>query len=93
MNRIEVKTQIQEGEIEIFEFILFDLTAVFVEYKKQFKPKGKRVWKIEVLWNKYQTRDNKISEPILTEAIRTEAMAEIVKLIQVKTWNEFKPEK
>ena len=90
MNRIQIKNQIKEGEIEIFEFILFDLTAVFVEYKKQLKPIGKRVWKIEVLWDKYKTRDNKISEPILTESIRTEAKAKMVELMQVKTWNEFK---
>jgi hypothetical protein len=88
--RIEVKIEIDKETIEVFGFNLFDLTAVFVEYKKQYKPKGKRIWRTEVLWDRYKDRDNKTNEPVLSDIIRSKALDEVFKLVRVKTWAEWK---
>jgi len=87
---IQVKKQITETELEVYSFNILDMTAVFVKYEKEFKPEGKRVWKSEVLWDKYYTRGNTLEKVDLPDDVRELALDEFKRLISVKTWDEFK---
>jgi hypothetical protein len=86
---IEIEKQIDEETKEIWYFQMFELTAVFVAWQRQVKPKGKRKWTIEKSWDKYIKR-NTLSEPVLPEIIRSEVLSEVFKNVRVKTWDEYK---
>ena len=88
--QIEVIKEIDAENREIYYFNMFDTIAVFVRYRKEIKPKGKRTWKTELFWDRYSHRESNIEEPELSESIRNEALNELFKLCQVKTWSEWK---
>lgn len=88
--RIEVKTENEDKTLNIYVFTIFDTVAVFSELLHQYKPEGKKVWKIRMLWDRLSLRDSIIEEPLLTDAVRKLAYDEIIKKIQVKTWKEFR---
>ena len=88
--QIEVIKQIDGENRETYRFNMFDTIAVLVRYFKENKPKGKRTWKIVAFWDTYNTIESKIEEPELSESIRNEALNELFKLCQVKTWAEWK---
>lgn len=92
--RIEVIKQIDDETREVYTFTLFDLNAVFVCWAIETKPKGKRIWRIKSFWDKYARKDfNATEEPILPEKIRSEAISEVIKLIRINTWDEYKSRK
>lgn len=88
--RIEVKIEKEDKTIDVYVFATFESNVVFVGFNKQFKPEGKKVWRIEGLWDKYDSRSSKIEEPELTDEVRKIAFDEMVKTIKVQTWKEFK---
>lgn len=88
--RIEVKNQLSLDIQEIYTFNLFDLSAVFISYRKE--QKIGRKFKLVELWDNY-TRNNdvySIKEPILPAFIRSIAVSEVSKHIRIKTWDEYK---
>ncbi len=87
--RIEVKTENEDKTLNVYIFTISDTTAVFTEFNKQFKPEGKKVWKITALWDKYNERESKIEEPELTDEVRELAFNEMVRRIKIKTWKEY----
>ena len=89
---IQITVSIDSETQELYTFNTFDLTAVFVRYNKQVKPKGKRKWTNEKWWDRYNRRDSTTEEPELTIGIRAMALSKMMELIQVRTWNEYKPE-
>lgn len=88
---IKVEIKKEDGTIDIYRFTQFDSTLVLTGLDNQFKPEGKRVWKIKTMWDKYNNRNSIIGEPELTEELKKLAFEEMVKTIKVKTWKEFKP--
>ena len=87
---IEVITEISSEERELYKFNCFDTKAVFVGFSLQFKPKGKRVWKNTKWWDKYNSRDCNLEEPILSSEIKQEALEKIQAMCKVLTWSEYK---
>ncbi len=87
---IEVVIDIDKENQELYGFNLFDLTAVFVRYHKQVKPKGKRKWTSAKFWNKYMERESNIVQPELPQSIKELAHQKVQELIKVKTWSEWK---
>ncbi|MEI6578392.1 MAG: hypothetical protein WCN92_02880 [Eubacteriales bacterium] len=85
--RIEVIIDIDKNNREVYGFNLFDLTAVFVSYSKQIKPK--RTWLVEKGWDKY-ARDNGMPEPVLPDLIKELAFKKMEQFIKVLTWAEWK---
>ena len=90
--RIEIIIPIDSETQEVYHFNTFDLTAVFIYYAKQIKPKGKRKWTNINWWDKYNTRDSRIPEPELTEDVKSKVLSKAKESITVKTWAEYKPE-
>lgn len=89
--RIEIVNQIDDETRELWAFSMFDLTAVFVYWHIEVKPKGKRKWVIDKHWDKYAHRRYHMNnEPILPEIIRSEVLSEVMKYVRVHTWNEWK---
>jgi hypothetical protein len=88
--RIEVKIPKEDKTLDVYVFTTFDTNAVFIGFNKQFKPEGKKVWRVECLWDKYDSRSSKIDEPELTDEVRKLAFDEMVKNIKVQNWKEFK---
>lgn len=88
--RIIVEKEISNTERESYEFNMFDLTAVFVLYFKEEKPKGKRKWTVTKVWDRYNHRSSQIPEPELPFGISAECRAKVCDLVRVKTWQEFK---
>ena len=88
---ITIEKQIDSETKEVWRFYMFDLNAVFIAWHKEIKPNGKRKWTVEKSWDKYN-RHNNILEPVLPESIKQDVHAEVVKLIKVQTWSEFKPQ-
>ena len=89
--RIEIEKQIDAETKEVWAFNMFGLTAVFVDWRIETKPKGKSKWVIEKFWNKYGRREcNMVQEPLLPEIIRSEVLLEVMKYVKVKTWDEWK---
>ena len=89
--RIEVVEQIDDFTREVWEFNMFGLSAVFVEWRKEEKPQGKRKWFTIRFWDKYARREHSMSdEPALTEAIKSRALSEDIKRVKVQTWDEYK---
>ena len=88
---INIEVQIDQETRETWYFHMFDLNAVFVYWKREIKPKGKRKWIIERSWDKYKERDlNSTPRPELPEIIRSQALSEVMKMIRVYTWDEWK---
>jgi hypothetical protein len=88
--KIQVKVIVDSNtRILIYTFQMFDTIAVFSEFGIQTKPIGKRVWKYDVMWDKYNKSKCQVTEPILSNYIRNYAIAEITKKIEVKTWFEY----
>jgi hypothetical protein len=85
--RIEVIIDIDKNNREVYGFMLFDLTAVFVSYSKQTKPK--RTWLVETGWDKY-ARDNRMEEPVISYEIKNLAREQVQSYIKVLTWAEWK---
>jgi len=76
---------------EKWSFNLFDLSAVFIGFKKEIKPENKRLWKSIEVWDKYSnSRGSNIEEPELNESIRLEVLKEVANKINVFTWSEWK---
>jgi hypothetical protein len=90
--RFEIEKVIDNETKEFWTFNMFELNAVFVSWRVEKKPKGKRVWKIEKFWDKYRCRDGyrMVIEPELPEIIRNEALSIAISYLKVKTWNEWK---
>jgi len=89
--RIEIEKNIDAETREIWVFTSFNLDAVFVEWRKEVKPKGKRKWYVSLVWDKYARNHNcSAHEPALPDEIREAALVEFTKLVKVKTWNEWK---
>jgi len=89
--RIEIIKQIDAETRCVWEFNLFDISAVFVGWRKETKPKGKRIWKLVEYWNYYNERDSSVKRPPkLTKEIREEVVEEIIKIVRVFTWSEWK---
>ena len=88
--RIVITIPIDSETQEVYHFNTFDLTAVFIFYAKQIKPKRKRNWTNINWWDKYNTRDSKIPEPELTTEIKTQVLKKVQDSITVKTWTEYK---
>jgi hypothetical protein len=89
--RIDIVKQLDTETREVWSFNMFDLTAVFVSWNKEVKPKGKRKWTVEKRWDKYRGRESNVNqEPILPEKIREDVLLELTKYIKVKTWSEWK---
>ena len=87
--RIEIVKQIDAETKEVWSFELFALNAVFVAWKREIKPKGKKKWTIVIFWDRYY-RNSPITEPILPEIIRSEVLSEVTKYVKVYTWDEWK---
>lgn len=90
--RIDIEKQIDDETKETWTFLLFDFNAVFVNWKRETKQKGKRKWTIVKLWDKYDTRNSNTPEPILPENISNEVLSEVMKNVKVMTWNQWKGE-
>ena len=88
--KIEVKIKVDEKTNHVYGFNMFELTAVFVTYHEEVKPKGKRVWRITEFWDNYG-RNSTIPQPELPELIKHYALLEVQKRVEVKTWKEYKP--
>jgi hypothetical protein len=88
--RIEIEQQIDAETKEVYSFNLIDTTAVFIGWNKQVKPKGKRVWKTEFWWDRYNLRSCNANEPELPEIIRSQALDKVIERCRVKTWAEWK---
>ena len=89
--RIEIEKQIDAETKEVWSFNMFGFTAVFVGWVKFTKPKGKRKWTSVADWDKYKrTRYLTAEEPELPELIKSDVITEIIKLLTVKTWAEWK---
>jgi hypothetical protein len=89
--RIDIVKQIDKDTREIWGFNTFDFNAVFVRWHKEVKPKNKRKWVMIDFWDKYSRRHPMMSEePILPEAIKSEALNELTKFVRVRTWDEWK---
>ena len=86
---INVENIIDKETRESYRFTLFDLTFVFIGYRKEIKPAGKRKWQTVIFWDKY-ARHNAESVPELPENIKQKALIDAQKLIQVKTWEQYK---
>lgn len=87
---IKVEIKKEDGTIDIYRFTQFDSTLVLTGLDNQFKPEGKRVWRIKTMWDKYNQRASIIQEPELTEEVRQLVFEEMVKTIKVKNWKEFR---
>ncbi len=88
--RISIRKELDQETAEEFEFASFDFDIVFIGYRIESKPKGKRNWKTVKFWDKYSQRDSTIEEPVLSLGIRAEVLEKAQSLIKIKTWNEFK---
>jgi len=89
--RIEVKIELSKENCRVYEFNTFDLNVVFVGYREQNKPKGKRLWKTISFWDKYNERDSNIKEsPFLPLEVKQKAFEEMMKVIKVMTWEQWK---
>lgn len=89
--RIEIEKQIDAETKETWSFNMFDLNAVFVAWRREVKPKGKRKWTIEKFWDKYGRREyTMVNEPVLPDIIRSEVLEKVMQYIKVHTWDEWK---
>ena len=89
---IIVTNQLDESSIELFQFRSFDTDLVFIQYELKTKPKGKRKYISVSIWDNYSHRKSNITEPILSENIKSEALRLFIEKIKIKTWKEFKQE-
>jgi hypothetical protein len=88
--RFEIEKIIDNETKEFWVFNMFELNAVFVSWRIEKKPKRKRKWTIEKVWDKYQNRYGMPKEPDLPEIIKNEALTVAISHVKVKTWNEWK---
>ena len=89
--RIEIIPEHGNSEIrEVYRFNMMDTQIVFVQYRRENKPKGKRLWRTADLWDVYEKRLSNIEEPNLPTEIRAKAHQCASKLLHVKTWSEWK---
>lgn len=88
--RIEVVKSIDAETREVWTFNMFDLLVVFVGFKTEKKPKGKRIWVCNEYWDNYDKRNSKLTEPVLPDEIKKDALNLAISYIKVKTWNEYK---
>lgn len=89
--RINVDVFQSQYKKYVYGFNLFGLNAVFVQYTIEEKPKGKRLWKVTGIWDKYDSRRGALTEPELTPDIRRQCLEEVTKLISVNNWAEWRP--
>ena len=68
--------------------IFYDMSIVFIGYFKCEKLNKKH--KLVGFWDKYNSRDSNLYEPILTDELKEKALSEAIKLLKVKTWSEYK---
>ena len=91
--RVNVISELNKEERQVWEFNLFDLNLVLVGYRYEKKPKGKRKWRSEYFWDIYNERGSTMKErPVLVGSIRRRALKQVQKLIRVLTWKEWKRE-
>ena len=76
---------------ETFEFIMFDLTAVFVGWKTETVKPGKRKYSVIDVWDKYSSRNSTVNEPELPLLVKEKIKDKIIEKIKILTWKEFKP--
>lgn len=91
--RIEVIKELDGENREVYGFSIFDFNVVFVRYKLETKPAGKRKWNVIKFWDNYDKRSSNVMEPELTFGIRAEALAQAQDLINVKTFDQWKNNK
>jgi len=89
--KIEIVKQIDAETRERWGFLMFEVTAVFVGWHKETKPKGKRNWLNVAFWDKYARMDYRMAdEPKIPESMKAEVIQEITELLKVKSWDEWK---
>lgn len=89
--RFFIEINIDSETREYYEFNLFDdMSCVFVSFKTESKPKGKRRWEQINYWTVYNKRDSTITEPVLNQNIKDLVMEKVISLIKIKTWDEYK---
>lgn len=89
-----VYVQIDECSREAWTFTQFGLHFVLTGFRIEVKPKGKRKWTTEKGWSKYETRHNSAEEPKeIPLQVREQLKQEILAAVQIKLWNEWKPER
>lgn len=86
---MQIIEQLGSEKRKVYFFNMLDLTAVLVRMEIQEKPKGKRIWRIQQKWDRYENRFNEPS-PELPMLIRDLAKAQIMEQVKVKTWEEWK---
>lgn len=88
---LTIEINVDSETREYYGFNVFDdMSCVFVSFRTESKPKGKRKWKRTNFWDKYSQRDSTIPEPVLTQNIKDLALERIISLIKIKTWDEYK---
>lgn len=89
--RITVTVDLSKECRHIYEFNTFDMNVVLVGVREERKPQGKRAWKMVSFWDNYNKRYSTIKEsPPLPLEVRRKAGDEMVKMIRVMTWDEWK---
>jgi hypothetical protein len=91
MQNILIKIEIDANQYDEYQFTMFDLTAVFSNYRKYVKPAGKRKFMVTQHWDRVYSRHNNIPEPFLSIDVMVEARKQIIDKVQVKTWAQYKP--
>lgn len=83
----------QSGEHKTeYNFNEFGLDFVLVGVKTMVKPKGKRIWRVDKQWDKYNERHSNLEKPdVVPPHIKAEVKLIAIDRIKVMTWQEFKP--
>ncbi len=90
--KITVRIETSSETAKVYDFNCFDTNIVFVAYSEEVKPSGKRKWRIVKFWDNYNKRDSSIKEaPDLPLDVRQLAAVQMIEMIKVMTWNEWKP--
>lgn len=89
---IHVYNEISKGKRERFDFNDFgSLNLVFVGYSIEEKTDRQRMWRRVAWWDNYNLRDCTIkTAPTLTDEVKEQAKAQVIELIRVMTFPEWK---
>ena len=85
---MEFIRQIDDNTREVYRFTKIDDNVCFTFFALETKPKGKRKWSCDQVWDNYNKRACTIDEPEIPESIVDEALMYYQKQLRVVRFSE-----
>ena len=86
---MEVIIYIDDRKREVWQFTMFEFTAILDFYSLQELPPRKRKWRALNHWDRIMKSDNNIDEPDIPLTVAFEVKHKITEQLKVMSWSEY----